>query len=255
VEESINEIATALSLAQGEINNAEKTSENPFFKSKYADLAVVLNCVRPVFAKYGLSIVQIPSFTDGKVTVQTIIMHKSGQKIEGSLALPVAKQDAQGVGSAITYARRYAIAAMAGIAQEDDDAQEAVKPVKKDIKPEPAKVTKPKAEPVESESVSTKSSIAPLITPAELSRLFAMLATIASNHKLDVGEFTVKQYLYNAFNVASCKDIPSERVNKYFAYAQSEAGEKQIADDLRVRLMLAMEGAASDPTPQPEGQE
>lgn len=124
--EQINELATALASAQGEIENASKASNNPHFKSKYADLAEVLNTVRPVFAKHGLSISQFPSFEAGVVSVETILMHKSGQWLSGTISAPVSKQDAQGVGSATTYCRRYSLAAVAGIAQEDDDANAAV---------------------------------------------------------------------------------------------------------------------------------
>ena len=123
--EQINEIAEALAAAQGEIQNPGKSAENPFFKSKYADLAEVLSVVRPVFSRHGLSVVQMPySSDDGGIGVTTMISHKSGQWMQGSLELPlqVAKNVNQDAGSAITYMRRYALAAAAGVAQEDLDA-------------------------------------------------------------------------------------------------------------------------------------
>lgn len=124
--DQINELAAALAKAQGEIENASKNAANPHFKSKYADLAEVINTVRPVFAKYGLSVTQFPSFADGLASVETVLMHSSGQWMSGTASAGVTKQDAQGVGSAITYLRRYSLAAVAGIAQEDDDANAAV---------------------------------------------------------------------------------------------------------------------------------
>lgn len=124
--DQLNELAAALAKAQGEIENASKASQNPHFKSRYADLAEVLNTVRPVFAKHGLSVSQFPSYEGGIVTVETILLHSSGQWMSGSISAPVSKQDAQGVGSATTYCRRYSLAAVAGIAQEDDDANSAV---------------------------------------------------------------------------------------------------------------------------------
>lgn len=124
--EQINEIAGAIAKAQAEIENASKNSANPHFRSKYADLAEVLNTVRPVFAKHGLAVIQSPEYGDGVVHVQTTIAHSSGQWMRCDTSAPVSKQDAQGVGSAITYCRRYGLAAMAGIAQEDDDANAAV---------------------------------------------------------------------------------------------------------------------------------
>ena len=121
--EQINELAEALSLAQGKIQNPKKDSDNPFFKSKYADLAEVLDVVRPAFSEVGLSVVQMPYTNDG-MGVVTRIMHKSGQWIEGEFSLPMqtAKNIAQDAGSLITYMRRYALAAAAGVFQEDPDA-------------------------------------------------------------------------------------------------------------------------------------
>ena len=121
--ENINELATALAKAQGEMKNAGKTSDNPFFKSKYADLAEILNAVREPLSKYGLSISQLydgMGVPDKTITVTTLLMHSSGQYISNSANYPVAKADIQGVGSAITYARRYS--------QEDDDGNAACRP-------------------------------------------------------------------------------------------------------------------------------
>jgi len=128
--EQINELAGALALAQAELENAVKSSNNPHFRSKYADLAEVLNTVRPVLAKHGISVVQAPGYAHEPkvVAVETTLMHKSGQWVASTVAAPVAKPDAQGVGSAITYCRRYALAAMVGIAQEDDDGNAASRP-------------------------------------------------------------------------------------------------------------------------------
>lgn len=124
--EQINELATALSKAQGELENASKSSSNQHFRSKYADLAEILNTIRPVFSLHGLAVTQCPSFEGGVASVETVLMHSSGQWISSVISAPCSKQDAQGVGSAITYCRRYALAAVAGIAQEDDDANSAV---------------------------------------------------------------------------------------------------------------------------------
>jgi hypothetical protein len=119
--ETIADLAKALAAAQAEIENAAKGSINPHFRNKYADLAEILNTSRPVLSKHGLSIVQMPGFEDGKVSVETVLMHESGQWIANTLLGPCSKLDPQGVGSAITYYRRYSLAAFAGIAQEDDD--------------------------------------------------------------------------------------------------------------------------------------
>lgn len=120
--EAINELAAALAKAQGQMEGAVKASTNPFFKSRYADLAAVVNAIRGPFAANGLSFVQLPMPTEGdRVSVETMLLHASGQWISSVVDVPVAKGDAQGYGSAITYAKRYGLQAMAGIAAEDED--------------------------------------------------------------------------------------------------------------------------------------
>lgn len=111
----------ALALAQAEVENATKGSVNPHFKSRYADLAEVLNTVRPTFAKHGLAIIQSTGYSEGVVSVTTAIVHKEGGYVTSVASCTPAKTDAPGIGSATTYLRRYSAAAMAGISQEDDD--------------------------------------------------------------------------------------------------------------------------------------
>lgn len=138
--EQINELATALSKAQGEIRGAKKDSENPFFKSKYSDLASVWEAIRVPFSDNGLSVIQATEPTEAEeVIVTTRIMHASGQWYEFTTTIPVSKSDAQGYGSALTYCRRYGLAAAAGVAQIDDDgnAAAAAKPDKPKPLPEP----------------------------------------------------------------------------------------------------------------------
>ena len=121
--ESIAALAAALATAQGSMKGAVKDSANPFFKSKYADLASVVEAIRGAFSANGLSYIQTiqPSDRD-EVRVETMILHSSGEWIScGVLALPVSKVDAQGYGSALTYARRYSLSAAVGVAPEDDD--------------------------------------------------------------------------------------------------------------------------------------
>lgn len=118
----IGALATALSEAQGKIQNPSKDANNPFFKSKYADLAEVLNVVRPVFSEVGLSVVQFPSRIENNIALTTRIMHKSGEWIEDTFDLAFqGKNIAQEAGSTISYMRRYALASAAGIFQEDND--------------------------------------------------------------------------------------------------------------------------------------
>lgn len=115
----------ALAKAQAEVENATKGSVNPHFKSRYADLAEVLNTVRPVFSHYGLSILQSTSFDGTLVHVTTTVAHSEGGWASSCASCSPARIDAQGIGAATTYLRRYSLAAMAGIAQEDDDGNSA----------------------------------------------------------------------------------------------------------------------------------
>jgi len=113
--------AAALVAAIGELSNVAKTASNPYFKSKYAPLDAIVDATRPVLAKHGLAIQQTPVYRDGLAGVVTIITHKAGHLEDSELLLPLKDQSPQGVGSAITYARRYALAAVLGLATEDDD--------------------------------------------------------------------------------------------------------------------------------------
>lgn len=119
--ESIKELALALAKAQAEMGAAKKGKDNPFFKSKYADLAEVVAAVKEPFANHGLSYVQFPIEEGGRIGVETILMHESGEYLSNHFTVHLSKQDAQGAGSAITYCRRYALQAIAGIPAEDDD--------------------------------------------------------------------------------------------------------------------------------------
>ena len=125
----INEIAKALCAAQSEMSGAKKDSKNPFFKSSYSDLASVMQAISLPFAAHGLCFVQAAEANEQRVSVTTRIIHTSGQWLEAATELPPTKADAQGWGSAITYAKRYGLQALCGVPSVDDDGQEAVKRV------------------------------------------------------------------------------------------------------------------------------
>lgn len=122
---TIGTLAEALAFAQGEMTFAAKSSKNPFFKSSYADLASVWDACREPLSKHGLSIIQNVETIQGEsmmVSVETILLHACGEWSHSTLMVPVVgAATPQSVGSAITYARRYALASMVGIAQADDD--------------------------------------------------------------------------------------------------------------------------------------
>jgi len=127
--DSINELATALAAAQAAITPAKKDAENPHFRSKYADLASVWAACRVALPAHGLAVMQSPRLVSSGelwlVELETLLVHASGQWVSDTLAVPVHPANAQAVGSAITYARRYALAAFVGVAPDDDDANSA----------------------------------------------------------------------------------------------------------------------------------
>jgi hypothetical protein len=117
----LDKLAAALAKAQGEIEGAIKDKSNPAFRSKYADLGAVWDAIREPFSKNGLSVVQFPRRDGNSVEVETILLHSSGQWMSGTFSVPTAKQDAHGFGSATTYARRFSLSAVCGVAPVDDD--------------------------------------------------------------------------------------------------------------------------------------
>ena len=122
--DSIKDLAAALAKAQLTMKNAKKDSANPFFKSKYADLAAVSEACREQLATNGIAVVQTPcNGENGTVGVTTILMHASGQWIEDTVRAVPKDTGAQAMGSVITYLRRYALASFVGVASEDDDAE------------------------------------------------------------------------------------------------------------------------------------
>lgn len=120
--ESIANLAMSLAKFQGEMTNPKNSADNPFFKSRYAPLSEVINTIRPILAKHGLSVLQAPSGDGASITITTLLMHSSGEWLEPDpLTLRADKPTAQGAGSAITYGRRYGLSAILGIASEEDD--------------------------------------------------------------------------------------------------------------------------------------
>ena len=124
--ESIKNLSSALVKAQKTMGGAVKDSKNPFFKSSYADLTSVIKAIKEPFASAGIAYTQFPINDENRVGVVTRLMHESGEWLETSYTLPLVKNDPQSAGSAITYARRYALQSIAGIPTADDDAESAM---------------------------------------------------------------------------------------------------------------------------------
>lgn len=124
--EQLNELSAALAKAQGEMSGAKKDAANPFFKSKYADLASVWEACREALSKNGLAVVQTAAADEAAtVHITTMLVHASGQWIRDTLTMKPKDTTPQGIGSTITYGRRYGLAAIVGVAPEDDDGEAA----------------------------------------------------------------------------------------------------------------------------------
>lgn len=120
-------LSAAMALAFAEIEKATKDAVNPHFKSKYADLGAVIEAIKPPLVKHGLFFTQRCGPSTGGVTVETVLHHAGGEEMSlGALFVPANKQDAQGFGSALTYARRYSLMTAFGVPAEDDDGNAAV---------------------------------------------------------------------------------------------------------------------------------
>lgn len=153
----LGELAKALAAAQAEMKPAAKDSENPHFKSKYADLEAINEAAR-VLSNHGIAVLCVPSgWTENRIIVRGMLVHSSGQSIEGVLEMPVSQpNNPQAVGSALSYSRRYLISSLANIAAGDDDGNAAAE--KSDGTPEPKKA-QPRTEPEKSaQQTAAKSS-------------------------------------------------------------------------------------------------
>jgi hypothetical protein len=172
--ENMQKIATALVKAQKAFGPALKSSTNPHFKSRYADLAACVEAVIDALNENGIALVQHSHECADGIIIETIFIHESGEMISGGkLHVPATKQDAQGYGSAMTYARRYSLQAACGIAPEDDDGNNASR-------------AKPK-------STRTKEAIEFLITAAtSTEQLTATWKTLAADERELVRELAAK---------------------------------------------------------------
>ncbi len=122
--EAIDQLATALSAAQGEMVGAQMNAVNPFFHSNYADLGAVVQAAKPALLKNGLAVSQLLTSADGRIGLTTILMHKSGQWLAAEISMPLEPEKgrslSQSIGASITYLRRYAYAAIVGVYSDED---------------------------------------------------------------------------------------------------------------------------------------
>jgi len=124
--DNIADLAASLAKAQSEMGAVHKDQDNPYFRSKFAGLSTVWEAVKPALTKNGLSVVQMPGSDERGYFVQTQLLHSSGQWIRSTTYMKPAKEDPQGIGSLISYARRYALQAMVMACPDDDDGEAAM---------------------------------------------------------------------------------------------------------------------------------
>jgi hypothetical protein len=181
-------LAAAIVKVQAALENVTKDATNPHFRSQYASLPHILDTVRPVLAAHGLAIVQWPcSGDDGRIGIRTTILHESGESMEREFYVRPQKDDPQGAGSALTYCRRYALAAVLNIGQDDDDGEAASKPASPRERPQPRAVPNETPPPPAPRSGN-------VISDAQRKRIYALAykAAEAAGLKRDIAEGTVR---------------------------------------------------------------
>lgn len=179
--ESIVKLCAAVVSAQAEMRNPPKDSVNPHFKSRFADLATVLDTVKPVLAKHRLAVLQLPCEIEGVGPgLSTMLVHESGEWIRTTVGLRPAKQDPQGVGAALTYARRYGLQAVLGItADDDDDGHQASRP------PQQRQQAAPQQQPVKAGGRPTTDELKALLR----SRGFTWKRAVAEINVAEKGDY------------------------------------------------------------------
>jgi hypothetical protein len=241
--DTIAALSSALSKAQGAIKAAAKDAENPHFKSRYADLASVWDACRDPLAKNELAVIQLPSTSDSKVHIVTLLTHSSGEWIEETLVLTPGADTPQGVGSAITYGRRYGLSAMVGVAPDDDDDGEAARPssnARTNGQSRPP-MRAPQAKPQNAHAVITKEQKAELAEAAKVSGWTgpALQAFISDNYggwsKIPASDFaTVMEVMKHGTAPRAEVDTPAptEPVGESEAPTASEPIAEGADDDL-----------------------
>ena len=193
--DNIADLSAALSKAQMIMEGAVKGKVNPAFKSRYADLASVWDACREPLASNGLSVIQMPGpVENGQMSLTTQINHSSGQWVRETMTIPLSKVDAQGYGSATSYARRYALAAFVGVSPDDDDGNAASK-----------------------RAPANDPATGPAISDSQ----FAQLTTLAEHSGADLRGFC------KYFKVDAVKDLPAAHFTKAKAMLEKKLAEKE----------------------------
>lgn len=235
--EQINEIAKALCLFQGEVSNPKKTATNPHHNYNYTPLDEVMNTIKPVLKKHGLSFIQNTWSEGENIVVQTLLMHESGQWLESApLSLPghqVLKGggkvwNAQGAGSAITYGRRYQLSAVLGIASEEDTDAASQHGNNQMGQAQPSGGQQPAPNQGSQGNQGNQGSQGPdMLTGTQLAKLKYLVDRVAKAANTSSGE--VERKIQEEMNYTSVKDLTKSRASTVISKLQvwAEAYEKQ----------------------------
>ncbi len=248
--ESVAKLFAALVAAGAQFRNPPKDSVNPHFKSKYADLATVLDTVRPVLAAHKLAVIQLPvTLESGAAALATTVVHESGEWIRGTVHLHASKTDPQGIGSALTYARRYGLQAALGIAaDEDDDGHAASRPAaparQQAARPEQPPAKEPKAkkqdDPKTLAELYSRLMAVETPAPADLSRYLAGAAGHLSRLSVDCPPETLADSLAAFLKLKPGEPIPFDKLTA----AQVTSGWNHVKQTVK-------RFADAEPKPQP----
>lgn len=209
--EQINELMGALAKAQSEMSFAVKDNNNPYFKSTYADLGGVWDACRKPLSKHGLAVAQVVTTEGDKPMLVTLLGHSSGQWVKSLMQLPIQKPGPQEIGSCITYCRRYALAAMVGVYQDDDDAEAAQKPYRE----------------AQGHKGSEPAAASAGITDKQYDYLMGMIQK--------VGDGAMHHEILGMFNIKTLRDIPKERFNDVLAKFSKNLEENKSKEKQHVR--------------------
>jgi hypothetical protein len=216
----VGELAAALAKAQAEMKPATLDKVNPHFRSKYASLASCLEAARPL-AKHGIAVAQIPEQEEAGLHLSTMLIHSSGQWMKGRMKVLAAQQTAQGIGSGLSYARRYSLSAMAGIAaDEDDDAEEATRPAREE---------RPPVRMVQKKAVNAPPPDVPLGDVISENRQRERDDGLPSDYVIDFGRFEGKRL----------SEIELPELKSYFDWVRNDTLKKKKPAEGRIATFLA----------------
>jgi hypothetical protein len=236
--QTIGALAAALAKAQGEFEPAVKDAANPFFKSNYCDLAGAIKATRDALSANGLAVVQAPTLgADGAVTLESMLLHSSGEFIGGLYPIRPVKNDPQGLGSALTYGRRYSFMALVGLAPEDDDGEAAQGRTEKHVA---SRIVRQAAGMPEDATESHEQTAGEFLvdglpTLPQKANEGQLRLLAAAMKRFDIPKKTAVEIVKARAGVDSMRDIPAEKVPEVME--EFELTGAAIAAEVKAREM------------------